>query len=575
MASAGTVTLELDANSQRLLRELQKSQRATRRAASRMQRDMQRSFRAIKRAAVAAGAALGGFAVGGLAVLGRQQLKLAGELQRVADTVGFTVEEVQKFRFAAEQLNISTRQVDMGLQRFSRRIGEVAQGTGELKKTAELYNVQLRKSDGTLRDSSAILADFADIVANTADEQEQLRIAFKLFDSEGASLVRLLKSGAAGMQEFFERAEQLGVVLDEQLINNAAEADRVLNEVKQTVDADMARAIAENAEAFARLGEAVGTLASWVIEKGAGIVDFFKTMGEIAGGASGFGAASDQIDSQIAELERRREELTAPRPKWSFFSFMETAGAAEAVRQQVDEIDAEIRRLEQLQLQVLEAPAGAPRALNETTDAAAPLATVLQDVSNNAEMTKLEFEAANMAIAAYSTASVDATIALANVAAEQKKVDKTTQELGFTFQSAFEDAIVEGKKLREVMQGLLKDILRIAVRRSITEPLGNLLGGIFSPIFGGGQAAGGPVVGGRTYLVGEKGPELLTMGAGTSGLVTPNRQLQARSGGVTNVYNFEAGADVATIRAEIIPLLERTRQVTLNDVAQLQREGRL
>lgn len=46
-----------------------------------------------------------------------------------------------------------------------------------------------------------------------------------------------------------------------------------------------------------------------------------------------------------------------------------------------------------------------------------------------------------------------------------------------------------------------------------------------------GRASGGPVVAGRTYLVGEKGPELLTMGA-SSGNITPNHQL----GGDTYVY---------------------------------------
>lgn len=50
------------------------------------------------------------------------------------------------------------------------------------------------------------------------------------------------------------------------------------------------------------------------------------------------------------------------------------------------------------------------------------------------------------------------------------------------------------------------------------------LGGIFGRVFGGGRAAGGPVSAGRSYLVGESGPELLTMGA-SNGHVTPNARL--------------------------------------------------
>lgn len=57
------------------------------------------------------------------------------------------------------------------------------------------------------------------------------------------------------------------------------------------------------------------------------------------------------------------------------------------------------------------------------------------------------------------------------------------------------------------------------------------IGGVPAGIKAPGRASGGPVAAGRTYLVGEKGPELLTMGS-TPGNVTPNHQL----GGDTKIY---------------------------------------
>jgi hypothetical protein len=52
----------------------------------------------------------------------------------------------------------------------------------------------------------------------------------------------------------------------------------------------------------------------------------------------------------------------------------------------------------------------------------------------------------------------------------------------------------------------------------------NLFHGITSFIgglFGGGRAGGGPVFGGRSYLVGERGPEMLSLNGGGSGFVHP------------------------------------------------------
>jgi hypothetical protein len=84
-----------------------------------------------------------------------------------------------------------------------------------------------------------------------------------------------------------------------------------------------------------------------------------------------------------------------------------------------------------------------------------------------------------------------------------------------TFSSAFEDAIVGGKKLSDVLKGLHQDIIRIAVRKSITEPLANMFTGFMGSLKIPGLEFGGPVKANHPYVVGEAGPELFVpSGAG-------------------------------------------------------------
>lgn len=64
---------------------------------------------------------------------------------------------------------------------------------------------------------------------------------------------------------------------------------------------------------------------------------------------------------------------------------------------------------------------------------------------------------------------------------------------------------------------------------------GNPLEGIFDPSssnYIGARALGGPVTGGNSYLVGERGPEILTMSAGRNGSISPSA-----GGGVTIIMN--------------------------------------
>lgn len=60
------------------------------------------------------------------------------------------------------------------------------------------------------------------------------------------------------------------------------------------------------------------------------------------------------------------------------------------------------------------------------------------------------------------------------------------RELGLTFSSAFEDAVLRGERLRSVLQGLVTDLSRLVLRRTVTEPLANM----FSSFLGGGSSGG-------------------------------------------------------------------------------------
>lgn len=87
-----------------------------------------------------------------------------------------------------------------------------------------------------------------------------------------------------------------------------------------------------------------------------------------------------------------------------------------------------------------------------------------------------------------------------------RDVSEAARDLGFTFSSAFEDAIVRGEGFRDVLQGILQDILRIITRTQITEPLGNSFAkwldgmDLFSNSATGNTSSGNNLFGGTTQL---------------------------------------------------------------------------
>ena len=153
---------------------------------------------------------------------------------------------------------------------------------------------------------------------------------------------------------------------------------------------------------------------------------------------------------------------------------------------------------------------------------------------------------------------------------EQKSI---ADELGLTFSSAFEDAVIGGKSFSEVLKGIEKDIARIIIRKSVTEPLGNAISGIFSGInwgsifnFGGGKASGGAVYPGQYYVVGEKGPEVLL--PNTAGTVVPNNAL---GGGVTIVQNISV--DSRSDRASILAAMSQAKDMAKAEILNSMQRG--
>ena len=149
---------------------------------------------------------------------------------------------------------------------------------------------------------------------------------------------------------------------------------------------------------------------------------------------------------------------------------------------------------------------------------------------------------------------------LPQVAAEEEKINALMKEQNRLFDDAgqilatgFEDAILSGQKLSEVLRAIGQDLVRLVFSNMITQPLAKGIGTFLS----GMRAEGGPVGAGGAYVVGEKGPELFV--PHSSGSIVPNGAMGSSSGGtggVTVNYNIAAGVS----RAELVPILEQERR---------------
>ena len=85
----------------------------------------------------------------------------------------------------------------------------------------------------------------------------------------------------------------------------------------------------------------------------------------------------------------------------------------------------------------------------------------------------------------------------------------------------------------------------------------------FNPLsftaFGGGLATGGDLTPGTSYMVGEQGPEPLTVDSSGAAFISPHSSLRDSSGGTTHIHNYDLrGADPAVVQRlqAALPMVE-------------------
>ena len=77
---------------------------------------------------------------------------------------------------------------------------------------------------------------------------------------------------------------------------------------------------------------------------------------------------------------------------------------------------------------------------------------------------------------------------------------------------------------------LKRKLIEVAIEKAVAG-IGGPIGGFLGKVFGGFKASGGPVAANKSFIVGEKGPEILTLG-NRGGFITPNDKIGG--GGTTN-----------------------------------------
>jgi len=250
----------------------------------------------------------------GLSLAGAQQvISDIASIDREARRAGISIKAFQEMKYVAEKNRIDVDAMIDGMKELSLRADEFAvTGKGSASEAFQRLGFDAKDVAERLKEPSELFAEIIKRVQHL-NKAAQIRVMDELFGgSAGERFVELIAQGEAGIRQAVDEAHQLGIVIEDELVKQAAELDAAFNTVVTTVSNNLKQAVVSVASEVRYILDlfnsiekrSIGTLEAQLAEK------YRARAAQNAGGLRGIAARGYNdglvpvVEAEIAALEK-------------------------------------------------------------------------------------------------------------------------------------------------------------------------------------------------------------------------------------------------------------------------------
>ncbi len=543
------------------LREIAKSEARTKR--------FSKATKAAFVKAAAGGAAFGLGVGAAFAKLGRETLDYGEKLSQLETRLGISAGALSELEFVAKQNGVEFNQLTLGIQRMTRRISESAAGFGEAKNSLEELGLDAVKLNQLAPEDQ--FASIAEALSQVEGQSNKVRLAFKLFDAEGVSVLQTMENGAKGINDYREVARKMGLTINSVQAKQLAAMNQKLGETRGAVQGagrililNLLPALENTIEGVKEFVVDSGILTGAINVLSASfkllalpviviknlleaVLEFIKGIGGalIKVFEKDFKGAIDKLKEGASKGSEDLKEIVT-----STLKLFEDAGkdAAANADSTADDIAKPIvLGAEKIKKAVVEdLPEGIGKLGEYAEQVKKSIMTGYEEFANQSKILKLLLEEDLLTVEEYERAVRKLREEFTEQGKEGKKAQDDIKEAAEAtkeeLRGQFENVLEGGKfSFQSLADFAIKQLTRIAAQNVLNDIFGSssggsggggFLGSIIGGLFGGGKANGGAVEAGKIYKVGERGEELFR--PSTSGTIIPNSR--ASGGGGGNVF---------------------------------------
>ena len=224
--------------------------------------DLSKKTKGLSTAAAGALTAIGGMAL--------KAVDAADDLKTLSQQTGISTDELQKYQYAAELVDVSTESIVGAQQKLIKSMSSSSSATVD---AFNQIGVATTNADGSLRSSNEVFYEVLEGLSKVTNETERDVLAMQIFGKSASELAGIIDDGGAALKEYGDQAEELGLIMSGDTLDALAAVDDQIQLLKS-------RAAAEIANTGAKAMEALMPIFDQVIDKLSAVLEWIGNLDE-------------------------------------------------------------------------------------------------------------------------------------------------------------------------------------------------------------------------------------------------------------------------------------------------------
>lgn len=234
---------------------------------------------------------------------------MADDLNTLSGQTGFTVEELQKMKYASDIVDVSMDQMTGSIQKMTKQMSSG-------NKAFETLGVSLTDSNGNMRDAKDVWYDSLEALSKVQNETERDALSMEIFGKSAMDMAGIIDDGGASLKALGDEAEGLGLIMSQDMVDDANalqdSIDRMKGRTEQaflTMGASLASSLVP---AFEKVLDVVTKVVQWFASLDGGTQQTILVILGLIAAISPLAGLISQITTVVMGLSSAFAFITSP-----------------------------------------------------------------------------------------------------------------------------------------------------------------------------------------------------------------------------------------------------------------------